>query len=263
MSFKLKTIRWLVVLLLLTACVARTVSAKDADGDMHMLVFLNTLQSGDDKCSVLTQDERTRVDGLANYGLQKLKLSASKKRKMAEDLRTAAVDCEMAKKFATLFRELGPSQGTPDQDKDVMDVGELKNQLAKVMSTLPKGRLTAISGCWQGKLDKWTLRLCFGSGGDDVAVQLTDSKGNACELPAGQARRREGGVYLYAFSQSGKCSDGRIIQHMEAMCSGDSTPAMSCFASVYVRANLGFGESEAEDASPLGGKVTVTRVRPQ
>jgi hypothetical protein len=153
------------------------------------------------------------------------------------------------------------SKEEDDKKDDVMTFAEIKDRLDELANTLPKGQLADFQGCWQAEVsDDWMTRLCFKNGGDEVEVDLTGPNNNRCALRAGKARKRNDGAYFFAYSETGKCANGRAIQHIEGYCEIESD-TQTCLVSLFYKDNSFFLADESDGESGINGEFEFARVR--
>lgn len=249
-------------------CASGSTRAADDEQDAKFLGLLVMVRDADDKCRYLTTDERAALDRLLEEGMKRI----SDEKRRADILRAfskpSEVDCKAGnyEGFVDMFRML---QASPDNDDDEEDDSEeptatdeeLRKQLETNIGTLPRDRLKQIAGCWQGVLETWTVRFCFTLDGNDVDVTLSSpDRSTSCTFEKGAARRREGRAFLYAFSPSKTCSDGRQSGHLEGVCSGFEERSMNCLLSVYSRGNV-FMTTGKDGGDALNGEFSLSRSR--
>ena len=159
------------------------------------------------------------------------------------------------KRAASNKRSAKTEEDSPANPQDI------RKKLEKLANTLPKGKLGTIQGCWQAKVsDDWLAQLCFTKNGDEIDVDLTGPSNSRCEFRAGKARKRKDGAFFFAYSNSGRCSNGRAIEHIEGYCEPESKKQI-CLISIYRKANIFFLEDESDDESGLNGEFEFVRVR--
>jgi hypothetical protein len=136
----------------------------------------------------------------------------------------------------------------------------MRKQLDSIAANLMKGQLRGYAGCWSSQLEGWTASLCLTNAADNVELVLTSRTGAKCELRDGQARKRSDGIFVYAFSTSGKCSDGRVIEHFEGFCL-DKGRTLKCLISVFRHLNEFFLDDDGDTNSGLNGEIVFVRSR--
>jgi hypothetical protein len=64
---------------------------------------------------------------------------------------------------------------------------------------------------------------------------------------------------IYAYSTSGKCTDGRRLEHFEGFCE-NAKGKLSCLLSVYQLKNNFFFAGEGEKAEEMNAKINFVRI---
>ena len=214
-------------------------SHAQADEDIRTLTILTLTAEYDDVCDYLDSSERNLLQTLIAY--KALELGTT-----LEELNNAAgnteFDCESelftpalegTKQVLRNFLDAQPAEEETAANGRPM----IFDMLEEAMAPLNKGELGAYVGCWLGSMFEWEIELCFKEGGDQIAATLTSPNENvSCELPFGQARRREGGIIFYSYREDYLCSDGSRLEHIEGFCN-DIGDGLDCLLSVFSKDN--------------------------
>jgi hypothetical protein len=177
--------------------------------------------------------------------------------------------CSMPRQLLDYFVESkgAPLTGSADTKQEApkdkaadteMSAAEVRKQLDTIASNLPTGMLKSLAGCWKSSLKGWTANLCLTNGADKVTLELRSDSGVTCRFDDGNARKRSDAAFVYAYSTSAKCTDGRQIEHFEGMCESVKEP-LSCFLSVFRLKNNFFYSGKGNKAEEMNGRVNFVR----
>ncbi|HSS75304.1 MAG TPA: hypothetical protein VLV54_01035 [Thermoanaerobaculia bacterium] len=237
------------------AAVAAAVEGNDHEQELQVLAMMTVLREIDDRCHLLTAEERGRLNLHVSELVRSLGVDPQS---LTPPSGGNPIPCDdkIARMMIGSLREtvLAPVPA-PSSEEGELTWEETQKMWQDQLRTLPAGRLAAYEGCWAGSLAGLAVEVCLTEKGDVVTVGVKEGDQEWCALAPGSARPREEWIVFSTPAATGTCKDGSHLQHLEGGCKPTSDSTLDCIFSVYSKGNTFY----LLRGKPLNGQALLKR----